>query len=635
MPVETLGRYRIERELGRGAMGRVFLAYDTEIQRRVAIKTILAFEALPAADRMAARERFLREARAAGKLLHPGIVTIFDVGEADGVPYLAMEHVEGTTLDAYGREGDLLPPATVAALIAHAAEALAFAHSRGVVHRDVKPANLMRVGPAAVKIMDFGLAKSAATKMTHDGALFGTPNYMSPEQVRGEALDGRSDLFSLGVVLYEMLVGVKPFGGDSVSSVLYRIVHEPPRDITPQLSRVPAPLAAIVGKALAKRREDRFADGHELAAALRRAVEPEAHAPAPASASPRPRPRPGAPLPVPREDPLLPPPPVRSRKRSVFPYVVGAVFVLGLLAAALLLSGRKAAPAVPALSARVRTEPPGGAVSLDGAPVADGVVRFEAAGPFGTLSASQGCRQATHRLEAADAGREIVLALDPDRAEVDVDPGVAGASLAVNGAPPVTLPARVELDLCRENRLEIRAEGYRNGIFVVPAGATPLAARTSAGSVQLARIPLGRLALPALSVPLRYTVDGRPVERGSRALDLPAGSHELRARNEELFVEVVVSVDVPENGTVTPPVALPPLATLVVQTFPPEAEVSLSRDGSAFRGIGEAPLQRKVAAGAYVMRLKDPGTGSTREQRVVLRAGANPPVRVSFKDAQP
>jgi serine/threonine-protein kinase len=375
VPVEILVGIRIERELGRGAMGRVFLAFDTEIHRRVAIKTIQAFEALPEADRREARERFLREARAAGRLLHPGIVTIFDVGEADGIPYLAMEHVAGTTLDAYCREGDLLPPATVAGLIAHAAEALAFAHARGVVHRDVKPANLMRVGTTAVKVMDFGLAKNVAAKMTHDGALFGTPNYMSPEQVRGEALDGRSDLFSLGVVLYEMLIGAKPFAGDSVSSVLYRIVHEPPRDLAPQLARIPPPLGAVVAKALAKRREDRFTDGLELAATLRRVFEPASAAPEPSG--PRPRPRPGAPLPAPREEPALPPPPGRARRRNIFPYAVGAVFVMALVAAAILLSARGTpAPKVSALSARVRSEPPGAAILLDGKPVQDGLVRF-------------------------------------------------------------------------------------------------------------------------------------------------------------------------------------------------------------------------------------------------------------------
>ena len=158
MQVDSLGRYRIDKELGRGAMGRVFLAFDPTIERRVAIKTIQIFASLPEAERAQSRERFLREARSAGKLLHPGIVTIFDVGEADGVPYLAMEFVEGQTLDAVCREEALLPVPAVVELVAAAAEALGFAHEHGIVHRDIKPANLMRVGDRAVKNMDFGLA---------------------------------------------------------------------------------------------------------------------------------------------------------------------------------------------------------------------------------------------------------------------------------------------------------------------------------------------------------------------------------------------------------------------------------------------------------------------------------------------
>jgi serine/threonine-protein kinase len=634
VPVQTLGRYRIERELGRGAMGRVFLAYDTEIQRRVAIKTIHAFEALPAADRKQARERFLREARAAGRLLHPGIVTIFDVGEADGVPYLAMEYIEGTTLDTFCREGDLLPPSAVAALLAHAAEALAFAHARGVIHRDVKPANLMRVGTAAVKVMDFGLAKSAATKVTHDGALFGTPNYMSPEQVRGETLDGRSDLFSLGVVLYEMLVGAKPFAGDSVSSVLYRIVHEAPRDLGPELARVPPPLAAVVTRALSKHREGRFADGFDFAVSLRRAIDGTGVAAPPAS---RARPRPGAPMRHPGQpvaEALAPPAP--PRRRGVFPYVVGGVFVAGIAGAALLLGGRRVPEvAVPALEALVRTEPPGGTVLLDGAPVGGGLVRFGGSGPFGVLSTAQGCREATHRLEPADAGREIVLALDPARAEVGLDAVASGARLALNGAAPVPLPATLDLDLCRENRLQVTARGFRDGTVVIPAGATPLAARSAAAALQLDRIPLGRLTLPAAAVPLRYFVDGAPVARGTRAVELPVGPHEIRARNDDLFVEIVVPVEVTAQDTIAPSIAVPPLATLVVQTFPPEAKAWLSREGGTWREVGETPLRRQVAAGAYSLRVRDPASGTTREQRVVLRAGANAPVRVSFQDPRP
>ena len=214
MQPEQLGRYRIVKELGRGAMGRVFLAHDPEIDRSVAVKTIQIFSALPEHERAEARERFLREARSAGKLMHPGIVTLFDVGETEGLLYLAMEYVEGTTLDHFCVAENLLPVRSVVELVAGAADALDYAHHAGIVHRDIKPANLMRSGEQSVKIMDFGLALPAAGSLTQESVLRGTPSYMSPEQIRGATLDGRSDLFSLGVVLYELLTGERPFAGD-------------------------------------------------------------------------------------------------------------------------------------------------------------------------------------------------------------------------------------------------------------------------------------------------------------------------------------------------------------------------------------------------------------------------------------
>lgn len=178
-------------------MGRVFLAHDPQIDRRVAVKTVQGFASVPDETQADALEGFLREVRAAGKLSHPGIVTIFDVGQDDDQLYLAMEYVEGVTLDNFTRPGALLPVAEVLDLVARAAEALDYAHGMGVIHRDIKPANLMRVDEGSVKIMDFGLAQPPESQMTQDGSLFGTPGYMSPEQIRGGAVDGRSDLFSL------------------------------------------------------------------------------------------------------------------------------------------------------------------------------------------------------------------------------------------------------------------------------------------------------------------------------------------------------------------------------------------------------------------------------------------------------
>ncbi len=626
MQVESLGRYVIEKELGRGAMGRVFLAHDPQIDRRVAIKTIQIFSTLPESERVSARERFLREARSAGKLLHPGIVTIFDVGEAGGVPYLAMEFVEGTTLDAFCREDTLLPVPDVVELIAVAAEALAFAHSRGIVHRDIKPANLMRVGTRAVKIMDFGLAKSPTTSMTHDGALLGTPNYMSPEQVRGEALDGRADLFALGVVCYEMLTGVKPFGGDSISSVLYRIVHEPPKDSSLRLDRVPASLSAFLTRALAKSPEARFPDGAAFAAALRKAGEAaevatlrpgEARIASPASKAERAKAS------------------ARSRsavgvRRSKTPWIVVGVIAIALIGASfVLLPPRFGAPAEPPVTARVRTEPPGIPVRLNGAPLMGDAVSFPRAGPFGVLTAAEACREAKHRLEVGDAGGEIVLVLDPTRADVPVDPGVPGAKVIVNGQVAGTTPVSVSLDLCRDNSIELSAAGFTATSVTVPARATPLSARNTAASLRLQAIPMGRLVLPAPRELVQFYVDGKPAEAGG-SLDLPAGPHDVRAVDAKRFVDVAVTTEVAAGGTAKPQFSLPALSRLVVQTFPPNCRVTARRAGGEWRPLGETPLRYELASGRYALRIESPLSGETREQDVELKPGLNAPLRVSF-----
>ena len=624
MVLERIGRYRIDRELGRGAMGRVFLAFDPRIERPVAIKTIQIFAALPESERDEARARFLREARSAGGLVHPGIVTVFDVGESDGIPYLAMEFVDGTPFDAYCREETLLPVPQVVALVAACAEALAFAHARGVEHRDVKPGNLMRVGEASVKVMDFGLAQTAATPLSVDGAVTGTPSTMSPEQIRGEAIDGRSDLFSLAVVLYEMLTGRSPFPGDSVSSVLYRVVHEPPVDPSDRPDRVPPPLAAFLLKALDKRPEARFADGTAFAAALRRAEGAAPRAPAAVSvpAIPRRLAEPGR-----QDPPHATGRPERPRPgRRLLPLVLVAALAAGFFA----LRDPIRRAITPPVSCRVRVDPPGILVLLDGRPLDGDVVSFRRDGPFGVLTATAGCRSASHRLEPGDAGGEVVLALDPAQAEVPVDSGTIAATVSLNGAASRKTPAALELDLCRENTVELRAEGYQPARAVVPPGATPLAARNAITALALAPLPTGRIVWQPSRYPVRYAVDGKPIPAKSAGLDVPAGSHEVRVSNEALFVDVIATIDVPAGGSATAPSAPAELAALTVQTFPPDAAVELARSGAPFRPIGETPLSVKVGPGSYTLRVRDASTGTTRDQNISLKPGSNPPFRVSL-----
>jgi len=231
--MERIGRYEILSELGRGAMGVVYLARDPKIGRDVAIKTIKLADKAAEDEVEALRNRLVREAQSAGRLSHPGIVTMYDVDEEEGVSYIAMEYVRGETLEHklrdFGRIEDL---SFVAHVLRETAEALDYAHSKGIIHRDVKPGNIMLADDGAVKIMDFGIARVGSTKLTQTGTVMGTPSYMSPEQVKGDDLDGRSDLFSLGVIAYEMLTGKKPFHGDNLTSVIYKIVSSSPEPTT-------------------------------------------------------------------------------------------------------------------------------------------------------------------------------------------------------------------------------------------------------------------------------------------------------------------------------------------------------------------------------------------------------------------
>jgi len=230
--VAKIGRYEIESELGRGAMGVVYLARDPQLHRRVALKTFPAHEGLSRDQQQEFRERFVREARAAAGLAHPGVVTVHDVGEHDGVPFFTMEYVPGSTLEQLLRSGpiDAEPAFSIAERVV---EALCAAHEAGIVHRDVKPANiLVRASDRAVKVADFGVARIAASDLTRSGSWIGSPAYMSPEQIRGQEVDARSDLFSLAVILYEMLCGKRPFEGEDVPQLAYSIVHLTPVPIS-------------------------------------------------------------------------------------------------------------------------------------------------------------------------------------------------------------------------------------------------------------------------------------------------------------------------------------------------------------------------------------------------------------------
>ncbi len=265
-----LGRYQVEKELGKGAMGVVYLGKDPKIGRVVAIKTMALSQEFAGEELTDARERFFREAETAGRLQHQNIVTIFDAGEEHDLAFIAMEFLKGRDLAEFCKGDHLLPVPTVLSIVARVAEALAYAHKQNVVHRDIKPANIMyELESDTVKVTDFGIARITDSSKTKTGLVLGTPSFMSPEQLAGKKVDGRSDLYSLGVMLFQMLAGVLPFRGESMAELMYKIANEEAANVRSIRPELPVDLANVVGRALSKRPETRYQDGDQFAADLR------------------------------------------------------------------------------------------------------------------------------------------------------------------------------------------------------------------------------------------------------------------------------------------------------------------------------------------------------------------------------
>jgi serine/threonine-protein kinase len=266
---DRLGRYQLEREIGRGAMGIVYLGRDTAINRQVAIKAIPLASEFSDAELDEARSRFFREAETAGRLNHPNIVTIYDVGEERGLAYIAMEYLKGRHLSDYATFNNLLEPRKVLEIIGRTAEALGFAHKQQVVHRDIKPANLMYDAATDVlKITDFGIARLTGAGSTRTGIVLGTPSFMSPEQLEGRTVTGHSDLFSLGVSLFQLLTGQLPFTADSMTGLMQQIAEAPHPPLRAYRPDLPACVESVIDRALAKSPDARYDSGAQMAAAL-------------------------------------------------------------------------------------------------------------------------------------------------------------------------------------------------------------------------------------------------------------------------------------------------------------------------------------------------------------------------------
>ncbi|WP_455242151.1 serine/threonine-protein kinase [Petrachloros mirabilis] len=268
----SLGRYKILKELGRGAMGLVYLGKDPTIQRFVAIKTMRLDEIADEDKLQEVKTRFFREAESAGRLSHPNIVTIYDAGEQGDLGYIAMEFIEGKSLKEYSRKPNLMPITDVVQTVATVADALDYAHQQGVIHRDIKPANIMMTNDRLVKVMDFGIAKLASSSKTQTDVVLGTPTYMSPEQIAGKKVDGRSDVFSLGIVLFELLTGQPPFTADNLSALLFAIAHHPHPELERLRPDLPPKFREVLDRALQKDLPQRYRRAGEFAHDLRACI---------------------------------------------------------------------------------------------------------------------------------------------------------------------------------------------------------------------------------------------------------------------------------------------------------------------------------------------------------------------------
>jgi hypothetical protein len=525
MKLTRLGRFEIIREIGKGAMGQVFLANDPKIERKVAIKTIVLPPGTSAEEAHETSQRFLREAQAAGKLVHPNIVTIFDVGEEEGVSFIAMEFIEGETLERYTRPEGLLPLRRVQEIITQAASALDYAHQHYVIHRDIKPANLMLHKSGVVKVTDYGLAKNPSASLTQAGVLLGTPSYMSPEQIQGHELDGRSDLFSLGVVLYELLTGVRPFEGDSISTIIYRVLYEDPRPPAAYNPVLPPEVNGILERALEKEPDRRYQNGSEMAADLAKAFaglpmetlsRPFPGATRPGAGS-RAVPSPGATTRAGRRAPGRRGEEAgRDRRGAVVSSAgpgfaarhslkIAAVFVIAVLAVMVfprlvnrherlvestgagqrrgsdvglepaavggappaggaMLAAQGGGPGV--VSVEVATIPHGGAIRLDSTRLAEPKVVLSLSDPKPhDIVAEAGCRRAVAEMTAADLASfkgNLVMELKPRQEEVMIASEPPGARIRLNGHDTGKLtPAVLALDGCEERTLELLRDGFR------------------------------------------------------------------------------------------------------------------------------------------------------------------------------
>ncbi len=579
----TIGRYQVQESIGFGAMGAVYKAFDPLIKRTLAIKTIRLDIPKQSAQYQTFIERFYHEARISGTLSHPNIVTLFDIGEEHGIPYLAMEYVPGDTVSALLEKGTRFAGERVLAILDQVASAVDYAHGRGVVHRDIKPSNIILHDGDKVKVTDFGIAKLANADLTQSGTLLGTPSYMSPEQAMGEKVDGRSDIFSLGVVAFEMLAGQQPFPGSNVTAILYKLVHDEPvmpSDLGTN-GLVPEKWRQVFAKALAKKPVDRYATAGafvgDLEGCLASAVVSESDATAAS----------------------LPPAPATM-------VTTAAVSEAGSEAARTILKPQdQVAPVIPGPVIEIRGE--GGAAPT------------EAPGAVAKRKATKAPRVAKPTAMATPDDKTMVAAVPGRPSAPDDKTVVATAKAAAAGAASAAAPARPAAPWRSLWPLLLLGAG---AVVVVGllgllfARRTTIPEPTPSPAVEAA-VPTPAPAAPIVSGTLRIEsepagaailLDGAP--KGNTPLevaDVPLGEHtvKLDLRGfESQSQKVALTAEAPAGQWKAQLVRrAPAMATLNIASEPPDADVTI--DGGI---VGRTPiLDMRLRPGTMRIDIYRPG----------------------------
>jgi serine/threonine-protein kinase len=619
------GRYQIVSELGRGSMGVVYHGFDPVIGRTVAIKTMLT-EGLTSQEFREFKARFQREAQAAGVLSHPNIVNVFDYGEDSGILYLIMEYLEGKSLERLIEEQGMLPIETIIPMYDQVCSALDHAHQHSIVHRDIKPANIMILDNGSVKVTDFGIAKMMSMGMTQAGQVLGTPNYMSPEQVKGRQIDGRSDIFSLGIILYELVTGEMPFGGQNITTVIYKIINEnpiPPRELD---ATIHPGLSYVICKTLAKSPDERYQTCRELADDLKnfkclagsaspsatiivkvppfpstdleRAAAPPVEISRPPAAStetaqttPIEQPSPGR---VPVQVVL---PPTIFQKLHTSPIVwillaLGAVVFLGILGGAVLyhhkVNSRVATPPVGQLLVAANVS--GAKISVDGRSEPNWVT------PYTITDLSVGSHQVVVSKEGYDNYQQ---------------------SVTIEGGKPFTVNAS----------LPARAEPPPQTPAIEPAAAKVEPPKKE--SVPTGPIPkTGQLLVTANVSGAKISVDGRSepdwITPYSSTIGLAAGTHQLVVSKEGYDdYQQSVTIQGGKTSTVNVPLSVGRGEVTIVTTTP---GLDVLIDGKL---IGPSPARASVVAGSHRYVVRRPGA-APYENTFKITSGAILDVRVNL-----